>query len=316
MKHLNLINKWQKQLSDVTSDIKAEALLAQALANGLNEDELLISCSGGLQRPYRKDVLSADVKQDAAHKEYLHVQLSRNGFIDLLPEGLFFTPTNTEYQSAVEMAAAHKANKIKEQNIRRFFIPFEFGFFWQRLQLEREEIGLLNDLLNRMLEDAQFFWPIEPDVPGNFARSLTALLPSAHEIAGNYEVISQCLETILEERVVLKSIINKTGQAPRELLPAFGQQQLGIDTLCGDCFQEESLMIELTIGPLKHSQIQDFLPAGSMEKYIQTFCSFFLPADAEFIIQIELEKQQMALQAGSPELGYGYLGGVTNVKFT
>ena len=136
----NHIEKLQNEIANCC-DARLESQLVQALESGLAVDDFFIACNSLFYREYSKDVCAAEITEDARKKNILQFHLTRGGIYDQLPEGLFYQPgkVKTVTRNATDMAEEYKANKKKEYAIRRFFMPLENDFFWQRVQLEKEE---------------------------------------------------------------------------------------------------------------------------------------------------------------------------------
>jgi len=77
--------------------------------------------------------------------------------------------------------------------------------------------------------------------------------------------------------------------------------------VCGTEFVEDNPVIEIEIGPIKNSQVKDYLEGGKREALMETFIRFFIPAGLDVITSVKLphEKQDMMLEKGAePVLGY------------
>src|SRR5882757_5479598 len=144
MDNYSLIELLRREIQRTVCDTRAEPQLALALEKGLLPDDFLVSCDNLFCREYSKDIVYTELKEDSRKRALLQLHLSRSGVYDQLPEGLFLQPPEEKRgYSAADMAADHKLNKKKEEEIRRFFLPFENDFLWQRIQIEQEESKLL-----------------------------------------------------------------------------------------------------------------------------------------------------------------------------
>jgi hypothetical protein len=310
MDNYNYIEKLEQEIENCC-DAKLESQLLPALENGLSADDFFIVCNSLFYREYSKDVMNMEIMEDARKKNILQLHLTRSGIYDQLPEGLFYQPGKLKpfSGSAADMAEEYKLNKKKEYAIRRFFMPLENDFFWQRVQLEKEECALLEGLQSGILND--YFtrlWNIDPSIPKSLIIHLILLLPYAHRIAGDLTLTAQCLQKLLQEEVSIKKIPAAITSAHDQMI-MLGEQQLGIDMLCGELFYEPYPVIEFSIGPLQNSQIGDYLEGGNKEIFLRTFYDFFVPAEADVVTRIEVqeEKKNMHLKkAGNDELVLGY----------
>src|SRR5687767_514588 len=147
MQQKEVLEQLYRKLTDNDTDAKAEVPLALLMASGVREPDFIISCDSYFCREYNRDIMFAELREDAGKKEYLQLHLTRAGLYDQLPEGLFFQHSNSFHQSflAKDMAAEFKVNKQKEQEVRRFFAPIENEYFLQRIQMEKEEMRLLDE---------------------------------------------------------------------------------------------------------------------------------------------------------------------------
>lgn len=310
MDNYTLIEQLQQEIRKTACDARAEPQLALALQKGLSPDDFIVSCDSLFHREYSKDIIKAEIKEDARKRHLLEVHLSRSGIYDQLPEGLFFQSQEQQRggPSAADMVADHKTNKKKEEEIRKFFLPFENDFFWQRLQIELEEgrilEGLQSEILNEYFKE---FWNIPDSIPGRYVLQLILLLPHAYKIAGNLFLMAQGLEHLLEEEVVVRKTKPASIRMEGGGSSGLGNAQLGLNMVCGEEFFEDFPTIEIVIGPLIYSRVGDYLKGGERHSLLETFIRFFVPAgvDAEVTIIVPEEKQNMTLGKGKePILGY------------
>jgi len=302
------IQDLQRDINHLRWDIKAEALLLLALERGLEPDEFMVGCDALFSREFSNDIASADIKQDSRKKQWLQLHLSRTGLYDQLPEGLFFQPQS---QIDGDPAFYYKENQKKEEQIRKFFLPFEHDFFLQRLRIEEEEAKMLEGLKTGLLNEYfTQFWDLPRQLPSLFAAPLVLLIPYAHQVAGNIELTTHCLEQLLKEKVV----IQKKGALGSQGIetPATGDAVLGFDFICGDTFYEDNIVLEIAIGPLKNSEITEYLGAGVRKLVIETFARFFVPAGAsvDILLNVAYERQHMVINnVAAPVLGYSSILG-------
>jgi len=292
--------------------LKAEALLAHVIAGGYPKEDLSIGTGDFFQRAYHNDITDATLHEDEWLNGLIHVRLSRPGFYDMLPEGLFFQPAGVEYNNAMgvaEMAALYRWNRTREKGVRRFFQPFEHAGFYQLLQLEEEERDLLRGLEKGALHRYfRTFWGLPEQLDENAAGYLILLIPYAHRIVGCLPLMQQCLALLLGEAVEIRLIpalpTRIEGQA------GLGGQTLGNDMVCGDSFYEGYPVYKYVIGPLEQGKVSAYLPGGDRYIVLETFNRFFVPAEAGTETEIEIERAtaSMRLEVGSePLLGYSSL---------
>lgn len=322
MEKQDLIMCLQKELDQSAWDIKAEHLCMLAIKKGLGVDDFMFCCDHFFKREFSRDVFSTTLKEDSKKQQLLELHLSRAGLFDQLPEGLFFqmAQSKSRQTNVDQLAYEYKQNKKKEEELRRFFLPFDNTFFTQRLYLEQEESALLEGLRTGILNDYFIrFWDLPISIPKMFLVPLVLLLPHAHKIAGNLKLTGACLGYLLKEKVVLVKRNSPNTSAESIIPPSLGEGRLGLSLVCGEAFFEDNPVIEIKIGPLKNSKIKDYLDGGNRSILIGTFNRFFIPAGLDVITTLKLtpeiedmkesdyafEPVDMFLEKGSePVLGY------------
>lgn len=300
----------KEELQQRPADVKAEVWLNQAMENGLRATDFVVTNDLFFEREFTRDISKTELVEADWLTHYLELHLSRPGLYDLLPEGLFFQPKMADMQrvlSVAEMAAQYRVNKAKEKEIRRFFKPFENEFFYQQLQLEREEVRLLDGLQEGRLNKFFLrFWDLPEALDISLAISLLLLLPYAHQIAGNLAQMQQALSLLLQEAAVIKRG-NPQPTPVGELVEPLGMQALGDTMVCGSEFMEDYPVLVYKIGPLKNTMVTSYLAGGENELLINTFNRFFAPLDADITIQIEIDRSQVSMEMSEtiqPILGY------------
>lgn len=153
-----------QELDALYDNIKAEVVISeiQQRAN-VTEKDFIIQNNSTFSRPYRRDILEVD---GLVNENKITINLSRNGIYDTLPEGVFHIPKANENADAY--ISRRKKFQEEEKDARSFFAPIENEFFYQRLQIEKNERNLLDDfyaLNDSFLEE---FWDIEKKIPDDF----------------------------------------------------------------------------------------------------------------------------------------------------
>ena len=206
------------------------------------------------------------------------------------------------------MVVEYNVNKKREDEIRKFFLPFENDFFWQQIQIEQEETRLLEGLQSGILNDYFVkFWNLPKSIPKLYIAPLILLLPYAHRITGDLRLTAESLEQLLYEQVVIHQKSSVSSSIPRALSFGLGEAQLGLDMLCGDEFLEDAPVLEFVIGPLQRTKVPDYLEGGSLYDLLNTYTRFFVPAglDIEFSIRVPEEQRNMIMNKDEgPVLGY------------
>ncbi|WP_205509738.1 hypothetical protein [Longitalea arenae] len=306
------IETFLKELSAFLYDIKAEALVNQALQHDVHPEDFVVLPDGKFYREYRSDLYAMNMIDDTRLRQLLQLRLSRSGIYDLVPEGLFHQPFNNarSNSSATEMAAQSRIDRKKEMAARKFFQPIENSFFQQRVMIERQEEHLLAGMNNGLLNDYFFtFWEFPENLNRSSAMLLVLLLPYAHAIAGDLPLMQQCLEILLQEKVTITPVPPAECIAPGNAF-RLGMGELGNDLVCGQRFSEDYPCLQYNIGPLANARPVDYCPGGDNDILLQVFNNYFAPAEADIIINVEVDRSRALValnEAESPILGYAVL---------
>lgn len=308
MNEQQLIEKLQKEMQEAPVDIRAEVQMQLAKEKGLLPGQFMVSCNSHFRREYSRDIVGSEIREDTGRQSMLEIFLSRTGIYDQLPEALFFQASSNRRASLSDLTAEYKENKKKEAAIRKFFQPVEHDFFLLRMSMEEEETALLKGLQSGILHEYFIrFWDLPAGIPRSLLAPLILLLPHAYKIAGDPELMAESLEQILKEQVQIKRRNTYYTDAAGILPPALGEGTLGLDTVCGTAFLEETPVFDIEVGPLLRSQVQEYLEGGGRALLLETFNRFFIPAGVDTVINVLVapEKRHMILaREAQPVLGY------------
>ena len=305
------IDIFYNELSSQLHDIKAEVLANHALQNKVHPDDFVVLHDGRFYREYRTDLYAINKIEDAWLHQLLQLRLSRSGLYDLVPEGLFHQSYNgSKSNAAADLAAQSRIDRKKEMAARKFFQPVENSLFRQRVMLEQEEENLLAGMDNGLLNDYFFtFWEFPEALNKTSAMLLVLLLPYAHAIAGDLELMQNCLEILLQEKVTIELIEPANCVAPGKD-NSLGMGALGNDLVCGQTFSEDYPCLQYNIGPLQYSKPVDYCTGGDNDLLLQVFNNYFAPAEADIIINVEVDRSRALVELDadeSPILGYAVL---------
>lgn len=282
------LNKIVSDLKDISSDIRAEVLLAQCMQQGVQQKEFSLLADGFFYRSYAADLYKIYLNDQNAHKKFIEIHLSRPGLYDTLPEGLFFQTGqhSTNAKTAGEMAEEYRVNKKKENEIRKFFAPFENEFFLHTLKNELIETGLLQGLRSGWLKEYFIdFWKLPATIPAGAALILVMFLPYVHCIAGNIDTTANVLQKIINEQVTM-SLAYSDNTSTNTSYNILGAYTLGSQLTCGECFSEQYPLVTVTIGPLQKTEAHQYVEGGNYFSLLQTFYNYFIPSCAEITTTI------------------------------
>ena len=157
-----------EELISVYENLKAEVLIAEIQENSdITIDGFVIANKSTFSRSYRRDIINVD---NLLYDDLLTLNLSRNGLYDTLPEGLFHEQQVSG--GAQSYTDRRKVVKEEEQDARLFFAPLESEFFYQRLQVERNERALLDDFYNLKDDFLMNFWKLDINIPKHYILKL------------------------------------------------------------------------------------------------------------------------------------------------
>ncbi|MEZ0539791.1 hypothetical protein [Fibrella arboris] len=327
------LQQYASQLDRLTSDIRLEVILAELTHDGLNpRHDLMIHSSGLFSRSYRHDVGKALVGNtdvfsddstaiDSNRRQYLNVEVHRDGLYDYLPEGLFHQPTNLGRDQA-EVFEDIDEQARRQRGIRQFFQPLEQEFYLQGLAMELEErkyfVTEQNLRQNNQGDVLRRFWGIPPDLLDiRQLNNLLHLLPVAHRLVHNTLLVRQVFELMLSVPVEIRTIpplVHEIGlttddvPAPNDLSKA----ELGNFSLDG-AYQDTMPAYEIRIGPLPPSRLNDFLEIrfnkqlifiGESRKVMNLLIGYFMPAESDVVdhLLVESNEQYLSLSDDAAEL--------------
>ncbi|MVM40660.1 hypothetical protein GO730_28235 [Spirosoma sp. HMF3257] len=318
-------------------DVRLEIILAELYGQGLDPlNDVLIHPAGLFSRSYRRDV--GRVKMGASdclekpdedtiepkdislppedQRDFLNIEVHRDGLYDYLPEGLFHQPT-TPGRDQQEVFADFDEQARRVRAARRFFQPFEQEFYFQRLliELEARKYQLTEENIRTYGggESLREFWGIPSDLLNTRQLvNLLHMLPIAHRISNDDQLIVSSLELILGVPITMRTIpplsfeitlAEGDAPAPNELC----RTELGNFSL-GGIYQDTMPAIELRIGPLATDQLTDFLVGGRSRNILDLLIGYFLPTESdvvEYLIATE-ENQFLLLSDDQPTSVLGW----------
>lgn len=284
----------KNRINNFKFDLKAEVIISEILEQvDSKEQNILVDHKGQFKRPFRKDVLGAEiVNYNYDITEYVKVNLSRDGIYDTLPEGLTHQLGPDKPKKMVsDMTKEYKIHKKEEEYARKFFFPFENEFFLKAIERENIEKEILLELNgSKPLDFFYDFWHIDRELPPVLVSKLIRILPYLHKIVGNLDMTVHCLSYLLEEEVEIAEQGYKEQSSSEEEIN-LGNCRLGLDMISGSAYMDYSLYLEFKIGPLQKTSFLDYIHQGKLKKFIELFYEYFLPMEVDVKTTILLEKE-------------------------
>jgi type VI secretion system protein ImpH len=296
---------------DEYPDLKFEFILGELMESGLDPDVVVINALGIFRRKFGKDVAAGEIREYmTSRRQYVSIDINRDGIYDLLPMGLFHQPqsrvTNITAAQAIE---EYRLQKQIEKDTRLFFLPFEQELYRLLLLLETEERKSIFDIQNVFRSQVFIdFWNIPDFFNERQTCNLLYLLPLASFIAGNYNLTKYCLESILNDRFeIIESppanhIVSETGFADLNSI------YLGVNFVIGENYREVSTGLDVFIHPTLAENIISYLDGGEKLKMLQFMFDYFLPFDCDVTTHIVSDEIfELREESGYSRLGINTL---------
>lgn len=283
--------------------LKAEALCAELMENGVSFDELVIRHAGAFRKSYRNDVEQVSEARDGSGQ--LIIEVNRDGFYDKLPEGLFHQTRGGSNTSGLNaMLGEHRRFREEERQARRFFQPLEQECFRYAVAAEQEERKLRSGMLNGNLHrDFYRFWNIDPALPAKPASILVLVMPWIRQIKGDMQLTAKALSMALAKPVEVALLLPEELSCQYRGFALDGAARLSMDTVCGDHLAEPYIQWHFTICGLEQHEPEQYIPGNGYGRFLQRFEELFIPLDVE----ARFDYQGNTAEAGAaPVLGYGF----------
>ncbi|NIG57608.1 type VI secretion system baseplate subunit TssG [Chitinophaga sp. Cy-1792] len=285
------------------TDYKAAVLAAELVEAGFDFNRLFIWPSGSNRRNFAKDVLSVEwYAPDGGYKDYLCIKSSREGMYDMLPEGVFHTAAPySSTKTTEELIDQIKLHKEQEKNARKFFMPLEAEINQFRVLIELYENKIdKKNIYNDLVEIFRPGWEIFDLLDQQQANIFLHLIPTLHDAKGDLHKLEQVLGLMLQMPVQVNAA---TGQArTADIESILGESRLGIDFVTGNTFLEGDDEVLIQVGPVLPADVLGLMPGERLEKVARLLVSYFVPADVEVRLQMEVKEREMKLEESV--LGY------------
>lgn len=298
-------NSLQTVYEDLVKDFRAEVTAAEMIELGLSPDRVVILMLGALKRSVRRDVQSIEEESSTYdHGEYVVIKTPKEGFYDMLPEGLFHHPTaHKSAATAKEISRAIKRRKAEEEEARRFFIPFEAAINHLRTSLAFYEARL--DKRTQYEELVNLFhdhWDIFQYLDARQANLYLHLIPVLHDVRDNHPVV----ETILQMMFGLPVTVRLRSQPPyRPAVPIvsmMGDSVLGVDFTTGNQWFDEGVdELQVKMGPVDSEFFQHFMPGGKANQLLEKLLDQLLPVHVDVVTEIKLAETSRTLRVADEE---------------
>ena len=311
---MKLTKKLAESINANPSDIKAEVIIADLIDRGMDANNILVTFKGLFRRNYEKDVISVHIDHIL---EYLVFQLTRYGFYDMLPEGLFHEMYIYSSLDTTERKKRFAKQKQEEANARKFFLPYENEFLLQQVKMEQEIIHLHKDPLGAF----KSLFSRKSIFPDDYHRRFLKFYSFSGEIKGNIELTAAVLSEILEKEVIARSYYSHYKIDCPEANPSevADSNILGENFISSDEFIENQLYWEFTIVIDENAEMDRYadMDKGFIQVLVTRFYDTYVPFEIETVTKFDCRAAQpfmlgerSSLPAGSlqDQLQECYLG--------
>ena len=182
-------------------------------------------------RNYSRDVM--DLSPDE-----LTVWLSRDGFLDLLPQGLF---SREDELKKGDWQEKHKELEQQQKILSEAFLPFDTFSFRRSLQMERSVSALVRDKLEYVLK-TYFGYDLAAE-ENPYVREFAVLLPLARQWRGNFGLVRNLLSAVFHCRVEQLERRYSQTDSTRQWLPVI-RYELQMPDLSLDAYRNLSREVE------------------------------------------------------------------------
>lgn len=291
------------EFKSIPADYRAEVLAAEIEANQHVNAELWFKAVSTFRRPTAKDVSALEWEEGPDGRDRLFFIVNREGLYDMIPQGVTHYSPAGEGRNRAAFVEEIKYQRQQEAQARRFFLPIEDEFFHLRLKLERMEREFDNSRnsdRNRELFEALF----GDSTPFDDLQVLTLLylLPLAHRIRGDAELMAFCMSRVLGYQVsVTKKWQASHVDTPADL-PGLDGMTLGMNSILSGGCETVVLHYHLSVHGIEPGGYRHFMTGGTGDQILQRLISWFLPVHIPIATHLNPEDVQPAWVMGDEEV--------------
>ncbi|PUZ25390.1 hypothetical protein DCC81_13930 [Chitinophaga parva] len=294
-------------INNFNTDYKPAVLAAELIeAGAVDLNDLFIWPVGGGQRNFSKDILSIDwYAPVSGYKDFVCIKSSREGLYDMLPEGLFHPSVPyASTRSTEEIIDQIRIHKEQEKSARLFFLPLEAEINQFRILIELHENKIdKKNIYNDLVEIFRPGWEIFELLDAQQANIFLHMIPFLHQTKGDLERL-QNLATLLLQVPVHIALVPAPQATLADGASILGEAGLGVDLVTSPTFNEGDDMVHIRIGPLPAARALTFYDGTRADKIIRTLVGYFVPADVDVSVSVEILPEERNLCLGPAVLGF------------
>ena len=219
------------------ADFKAEVIAAELIDNNVPAEQIMILMLGSRKRAFSKDVDTVTEEvSDYNNKDYTLITTHKEGIYDMLPQGLFHSPTLPKKAASLkEITDNIKKQRVEEANARRLFLPFEAAINHLRIQMALFESRLdkgahHNDLVSLFKNH----WPIFQYLDTAQSDVFLQVLPLIHDMRDDYKAAAVVIELLLAVPVKITGRQQQSLKCDNPVFSGLNDTQLGVKFTTGN----------------------------------------------------------------------------------
>ena len=170
------------KVNDITQ-LKAEMLLNYLYPE--MERDWIADTEGAFYRNYNEDVLALYVDEK-------RVELSRDGFLKLLPQGIL--ASDDDLKKAKDITSKTKEIERRIHLLNEAFLPLDTWHFRRTLEIERQVAELLRGQVEHLLKE--YFGFDLANVENPYVKRMAPLLPYAKRWRGDFGMLREVMELL------------------------------------------------------------------------------------------------------------------------
>jgi len=276
-------------------DLRVELLFDALIKNKSDDSDIVIKPNGLFYRKYSKDTLN--INADINDPDILNIDISRDGFYDILPESITHNYRNRDQKE--DPVQEFKIRKREEKEARHFYNPLENELFRFRYEVEKYESEFFSTINSHGIADIiRLILGLENTIPDILVvKMFYALMKQKGNTGYDIPNICKILENILGEKVTYTAT-NITLEHVFDIVEDTPDMIMGINTTLAS---NEKIFLKkyiFNIGPLINpDKLPDYFHGHVLEEFLNAFFNLFIPFQAqfEFNTQLSSEDEQFAM---------------------
>ncbi|MFC6097605.1 hypothetical protein ACFPVY_13190 [Flavobacterium qiangtangense] len=270
-------------------DLRAELLFDMLLKNKTDDLDIVLQTKGVFFRKFSKDFMN--VTTDSNDSDILNIDISRDGFYDILPESITHNYRNRDQRN--DASQEFKIRKKEEKEARHFYNPLENELFRFRHEIEKYESDFFSKInTNGIADIIRMILGVEDNIPDLLTvKMFYALMKQKGNAGQSVDDISQILEKILGEKVSFTSR-NIQLENGHDVEADSSEMIMGITTTLQSNQEIFLKKYNFNIGPLKNpDNLPNYFDEQVLQNFLNTFFNLFLPFQVQYSFEIQLNSE-------------------------